>query len=74
MGEPESVEWWAHCRQASRAEVEASIDSGLPNLEAIARQQRGGSEALAKYVARFQRFLPPADQQLTSGSQEIARG
>lgn len=70
MGEPESVEWWAHGREATRAEVEASVESGLPNLEAIARQQRGGSEALAKCVARFQRFLPLADRQLTSSSQE----
>ena len=58
MGEPESVEWYANGRPATRAEVMASIDSGLPNLEAIARTEHGGMEALAKYIARFQRWIP----------------
>lgn len=58
MGEPESVEWWAYGRAATRAEVQASIDSGLPNLEAIARTERGGLEALEGYKARFERWLP----------------
>ncbi len=58
MGEPESVEWWACGRKATRDEVMASIDSGLPNLQAIAATERGGIEALAKHVERFQKFLP----------------
>ena len=58
MGEPESVEWYANGRAATREEVQASIDSGLPNLEAVARSQEGGLEALSKYVARFQKYLP----------------
>lgn len=58
MGEPESVEWWACGRPATRAEVQASIDSGLPNLEAIARTETGGTAELAKSVARFERWLP----------------
>lgn len=60
MGEPESVEWWACGRPAKRAEVQASIDSGLPNLEALARQQKGGLEFLAKSIARFEKWLPAA--------------
>jgi hypothetical protein len=58
MGTPESVEWWAEARPATRAEVVASIEEGLPNLEAMARQQKGGLEALAKARERFERWLP----------------
>ena len=58
MGEPEGVEWYAYGRPATRQEVQASIDSGLPNLEAIARTQEGAMEELRKYVARFQQYLP----------------
>lgn len=60
MGEPEQVEWWACGKPATREQVQASIDSGLPNLEAIARTEKGGMEALAKYVERFQKWLPTA--------------
>lgn len=58
MGEPDSVEWWACGRPATRAEVVASIDGGLPNLEAIAKQERGGLEALAEARRRFERWIP----------------
>ena len=36
IGDHHSVEWYAHGRQATRAEVMASIDSGVPLLEAQA--------------------------------------
>jgi hypothetical protein len=58
MGEPESVEWYAHGRLATRAEVDASIDSGLPNLRRIAEMERGGLEALQKAQDLFTRWLP----------------
>lgn len=58
MGEPESVEWFAFGRPATREEVLQSIESGLPNLEAIARMERGGMEALAKAQARFEKWIP----------------
>ncbi len=58
MGEPESVFWLACGRPATRAEVMESIESGLPNLEAIAKTEKGGLEALAKAQARFERWLP----------------
>ncbi len=58
MGEPDSVEWYASGRVATRDEVDASIGSGLPNLEAIARTERGGIEALSKSIERFQKWLP----------------
>lgn len=58
MGEPDSVEWFACGRAATREEVMRSIDSGLPNIEALARQERGGLEALAKATQRFEKWIP----------------
>ncbi len=60
MGEPESVEWYACGRAATRDEVIASIESGLPNLEVLARQEKGGLEALAQSRARFEKWVPVA--------------
>lgn len=58
MGEPESVDWMACGRAATRVEVIESIDSGIPNLEAMARLEKGGIEALQKARVRFERWLP----------------
>jgi hypothetical protein len=58
MGEPDSVGWICEGRDATRAEVQASIDSGLPLLEAVAKTEKGGLEALHKAVARFEKWLP----------------
>jgi hypothetical protein len=58
MGEPESVEWLACGRPATPEEVIESIESGLPNLEAIARLEKGGIEALAAARTRFAKWLP----------------
>jgi hypothetical protein len=58
MGEPESVEWYACGRAATRAEVLESIDTGLPNLETLARQQAGAMEALDRAKKRFDKWIP----------------
>jgi hypothetical protein len=58
MGEPESVEWYASGRIATRAEVQESIDTGLPSLEAVARTQEGALPFLERAVQRFQKYLP----------------
>ena len=58
MLEPQRVEWYANGREATRAEVQASIDSGLPALEAIAQTERGALDVLKKYVERFQKWIP----------------
>jgi hypothetical protein len=58
MGEPESVAWLACGRPATRAEVMQSIESGLPHLEALARQEKGGIEAMAASLKRFEKWLP----------------
>lgn len=41
IGAPTGVEWWAHGRKATREEVMASIDSGLPALREIAAKEGG---------------------------------
>jgi hypothetical protein len=58
MGEPEKVEWYGNGRRATRAEVDHSIETGLPTLEAIARQQPDGQKYLDRYIERFQKYLP----------------
>jgi hypothetical protein len=61
MGDPVAVEWYAEGRPATRAEVEASIDSGYPALLAVAEQQRaeGAVTALEQYRRRLTPWLPP---------------
>jgi hypothetical protein len=46
IGEAVNVEWWAHGRTATRAEIMASIDTGYPLLMEMA--QRDGAEAVAE--------------------------
>jgi len=60
MGEPESVEWFASGRAATLAEVTESIETGLPALVSIARQQEGALKFLEEARTRFQRYLPSA--------------
>jgi hypothetical protein len=57
MGEPESVDWYAEGRAATREEILASIDSGIHNLEAIALKQKGGIEMLGQQRARFEKWI-----------------
>ncbi len=64
MGEPDRVEWYAEGRLATSEEVLASIDSGLPNLEALARQEKGGIEALQEARRRFDRWIPAPQRAL----------
>jgi hypothetical protein len=58
MGEPESVEWYARGRVATREEVMESIESGLPALEAIAQQEKGGLAVLQRWKTRFEKWVP----------------
>ena len=60
MGDPTSVEWWCRGRKATRAEVDESINGGLPILEKIAAEdpQPGALAALASDIARAQPWLP----------------
>ena len=59
MGEPTSVEWYAEGREATRAEVDESIETGLPLLREVAVSEGAAAvEALARYAARFEKYLP----------------
>ena len=59
LGEPDRVDWWAEGRQATRAEILASMMSGYPLLADEARKE--GPEALHD-LSRMRddalRFLP----------------
>lgn len=56
---PLFVEWWAYGRTATRAEVVASIETGLPALQAIADDQGGDAPGrLAAQVEAAQRWIP----------------
>lgn len=61
VGKPEAVAWWCEGRSATRAEVEASTESGLPILMAAA--QRDGPfaiEQLGKQTAAAKAWWPPS--------------
>ncbi len=60
MGQPEAVEWYACGRRATRAEVVESVESGLPNLVALARQEKGAMEFLTQARERFEKWIPTA--------------
>ncbi len=59
MGEPVAVEWFREGRPATRAEVLASMEAGLPALEALAAAQ--GPEAVCELeiaAAEAMEYLP----------------
>lgn len=62
MGDPTSVEWLAQGRSATREEVLASIDSGLPQLAVLAAQD--GPRALDELQRRVDAVAPlvPAER------------
>jgi hypothetical protein len=56
IGEPESVTWWTEGRYAKRAEVQASIDSGFPQLFELA--EKDGPGAMAELIAKVNKMQP----------------
>jgi hypothetical protein len=59
LGHPDRVDWWAEGRKATRAEIQASIDSGFPFLLDIARQEGSAAVAeLARVTERALQLLP----------------
>jgi hypothetical protein len=60
VGDPERVEWWREGRAATRAEVEASITSGLPILRAQADAQSAEArrDLEEHYLPRLEAVLP----------------
>lgn len=60
LGDPTGTQFYANGRLATRAEVEASVESGLPLLLDAAAQQRGAEAELLKMKAAFEVFYPAA--------------
>ena len=59
FGDPSEVLWFANGRTATRAEVDASISSGLPLLFAEAEKQGDVAvAALRACIARAEKYLP----------------
>lgn len=58
MGELDSIEWYAEGRNATRAEVMHSIESGFPALFSLAMQQDGAVKVLNEQREHFQKHLP----------------
>ena len=63
VGPPHDVTWWCEGRAARRAEVEASVESGLPALLVTAKAEGPFAvEALGKYVKRAEQLWPVANE------------
>jgi hypothetical protein len=60
IGPPVDVLWFSQGRAATREEVMASIESGLPLLRRVAEQEEGGVEALEEQYQRALPLLPVA--------------
>lgn len=59
LGDPTAVYWLAEGRAATRAEVKASINSGLPSLTQVAQLQgRAAVVELDRQYAKAMRLLP----------------
>jgi hypothetical protein len=58
VGEPLETEWFCEGRAATRAEIMAAIDKGLPLLRKHAATESGGIEALNTEIARAMKLIP----------------
>ena len=63
IGDPVRLLFYSQRREATRAEIEASVESGLPILRRLAEQQDreegiGAMAMLSRLVARFQAYYP----------------
>lgn len=59
IGPPLNLEWYAEGRKATRVEILASIDSGLPLLRQVAKQDGPDAEAaLERQVAEAMELVP----------------
>lgn len=61
VGNPVEVHWYARGRKATRAEIDASVESGMPLLIDAAKKQ--GPDALAELEAQVDAFYRLLDQE-----------
>jgi hypothetical protein len=60
----ENVSWWAEGRPATREQVLASVESGLPLLEEVAKKEgKEAMESVAVGLANLVPLYPPAPQE-----------
>jgi len=63
IGAPSRLEWYAHGRRATRAEVVESVETGLPKLVEIARAEGPAAvRELKKLIERAVKFLPAEEE------------
>lgn len=61
LDRPYALYWYAQGREANRAEVMESVESGLPALQELADEQGDGApEELDRRVRTFEQLLAPA--------------
>lgn len=62
LGEPVSISFWAEGKAATRAQIDASVDSGIPILEEVGHvdQEPGARAELNRLLAVFRKLLPAA--------------
>jgi hypothetical protein len=59
IGPPTRIEWFAEARPATRAEIVASVRSGLPALEDMAREDGvEACQALERQVIALMELVP----------------
>ncbi len=58
VGEPLSMEWWSLGKHANRAQVVASVESGIGTLEEMAQQEEGAMDELLKRKAWLESRYP----------------
>lgn len=58
LGDPTGVQWFAEGRDATRAEVLAAIDSGMPILEEACRREDNPELFLASLMEQYHEVLP----------------
>jgi hypothetical protein len=56
IGEPEQVHWWTEGRPATRAEVERSVEEGLPAL--LAASPPGSGPEIDRLVGEARKLFP----------------
>jgi hypothetical protein len=60
LGNPTNWSFWREGRRATRAEIDAAVVRGLPQLEELARiDGPGGLAELAAMKLKFEPLLPP---------------
>jgi hypothetical protein len=68
LGEPTSISWWCRGRQATRDEVMASINTGMPSLEELADKEGRDAQLALRGAYRTALGLIPLDTEVTAAA------